>query len=240
MLQTTDALERNIWFGEYFYDCSESCWCEFRIRCLLPMSCVLIPWRGECCVWAFVLKEPSVETSLTSWSWSVSVVRCFSSCMWFGSNVFSSFFFFAGVVVIPKPSQLSQWNSSIATIFLLLWDPHHAAPASPLRTHWFSSSPFPFGSSVVPEARVRSERAESVRPWKGCTAATGFLWFLLFSQSIYLNSFVVFTLKCISLCCFVFCFFPLSRVFQACLRCGKSLNPGWKSSRLELSLLRKT
>lgn len=26
----------------------------------------------------------------------------------------------SGFIVIPKPSQLSQWNSSIATIFLLL------------------------------------------------------------------------------------------------------------------------
>lgn len=29
-------------------------------------------------------------------------------------------FLFPGFIVIPKPSQLSQWNSSIATIFLLL------------------------------------------------------------------------------------------------------------------------
>lgn len=29
----------------------------------------------------------------------------------------------SGFIVIPKPSQLSQWNSSIATIFLLLKNP---------------------------------------------------------------------------------------------------------------------
>lgn len=32
-------------------------------------------------------------------------------------------FLFPGFIVIPKPSQLSQWNSSIATIFLLLKNP---------------------------------------------------------------------------------------------------------------------
>lgn len=32
-------------------------------------------------------------------------------------------FLFSGFIVIPKPSQLSQWNSSIATIFLLLKNP---------------------------------------------------------------------------------------------------------------------
>lgn len=32
-------------------------------------------------------------------------------------------FLFPGFIVIPKPSQLSQWNSSIATIFLLLNNP---------------------------------------------------------------------------------------------------------------------
>lgn len=32
-------------------------------------------------------------------------------------------FLFPGFIVIPKPSQLSQWNSSIASIFLLLKNP---------------------------------------------------------------------------------------------------------------------
>lgn len=32
-------------------------------------------------------------------------------------------FLFPGFTIVPKPSQLSQWNSSIATIFLLLKNP---------------------------------------------------------------------------------------------------------------------
>lgn len=52
----------------------------------------------------------------------------FSLCTWLGKS-FQMFFssFFPGFIVIPKPSQLSQWNSSIATIILLLRDPHRAA-----------------------------------------------------------------------------------------------------------------
>lgn len=37
-------------------------------------------------------------------------------------------FLFPGFTIIPKPSQLSQWNSSIATIFLLLKNPATQSP----------------------------------------------------------------------------------------------------------------
>lgn len=50
-------------------------------------------------------------------------------------------FLFPGFIVIPKPSQLSQWNSSIATIFLLLKKPCN--PESDAALHPASIASFP-------------------------------------------------------------------------------------------------
>lgn len=50
-------------------------------------------------------------------------IYLFCCSMWTFPMQISLFSLFPGFIVIPKPSQLSQWNSSIATIFLLLKNP---------------------------------------------------------------------------------------------------------------------
>lgn len=84
-------------------------------------------------------------------------------------------FLFPGFIVIPKPSQLSQWNSSIATIFLLLKKPCN--PESDAALHPASIASFPllwYPSPLSPSPP---------RPAPPCLALT---WsFLLFFPSVF-------------------------------------------------------
>lgn len=68
----------------------------------------------------------------------------FSFCFVNSPNATLLVFLFPGLIVIPKPSQLAQWNSSIATIFLLLNQPCNPPPESDAALHPASIASFSF------------------------------------------------------------------------------------------------
>lgn len=71
-------------------------------------------------------------------------------------------FLFPGFIVIPKPSQLSQWNSSIATIFLLLKKPCNPESDAALHPASIASFPLLWCSSLPPP--LPAPRAAPPRP----------------------------------------------------------------------------